>query len=298
MVRLLSFTLYGADRLYCHGAIRNAELAPEVYPGWCVRFAVDDTVPVDVRDRLRALGADVVPMTKSLGPEYPKFRRFLVAADPAVERFACRDADSRLNVREKAAVDEWIASGVPFHAMRDSVHHDRRMMGGMWGGMGGLLPDIAARIDAWGRFERWGDSDLFMSEIVWPLVRDRLLVHDSVGHFGDGRPFPSHPPLTGTCYVGEIVPVDRPPLDTWREIGVLRDRVATLHAELARRDAENVAAQAEIARQLEARRMVEAEVAQARSPKGTRTREPAPANRSLLRRVLAGFERRVRSTEE
>ncbi len=30
-----------------------------------------------------------------------------------------RDADSRLNVREKAAVDAWIASGRPFHVMRD-----------------------------------------------------------------------------------------------------------------------------------------------------------------------------------
>jgi len=289
-VPLLSFSLYGADRLYCHGAIRNAELAPEIYPGWRVRFAVDDTVPVAVLDRLRALGAEIGVMQKRLGPEYGKFWRFFVAADAGVDRFVCRDADSRLNVREKAAVDAWVASGKPFHVMRDSAHHHRPMMGGLWGGFGGSIADIEARVDAWGRYERWGDSDRFLSEEIWPLVRDRMLCHDSVGHFDDGVPFPPHPPLVGTCYVGEIVPVDRSPLDVWREVGVLRDQIAMLHAELARREAENVAAQAEIARQLEARALVEAEMARRAEAERTAAAEP-----SLLRRVLAQIERRARS---
>jgi hypothetical protein len=278
-VNLLSFSLYGSDPLYCHGAIRNAELAPQVYPGWVVRFAVDDSVPAEVLARLRALGCEVVVMRKSLGPQYGKFWRFLVAGDPTIDRFACRDADSRVNVREKAAVDEWIASGEPFHLMRDSVHHDRRMMGGMWGGRGGAIPDIEQRVDAWGCYQRWGDSDRFMSEIIWPLVAARALCHDSNDHFGDARPFPPHPPLVGTCYVGEIVPVHRPPLDTWREIGLLRDQVVTLHGEIAHRDAEIAAAQAEIGRQAAAREAVTAELTRIRSA------EVRPW-RSLLRRVL------------
>jgi hypothetical protein len=122
--------------------------------------------------------------------------------------------------------------------MRDSVFHDRRMMGGMWGGVGGTLSDITARIDAWGQYERWGDSDRFLSEIVWPLIAECSVCHDSSDHFGDARPFPVHPPLEGTCYVGEIVPVDRRPLDVWREVGVLRDQVTTLHREIAQRDAQ------------------------------------------------------------
>jgi len=248
-VNVLSFSLYGADPLYCRGAVRNAELAPRIYPGWVVRFAVDDCVPLQVLDQLRSLGCEIVVMQKSLGPEYGKFWRYLVAADPSIERFTCRDADSRLNVREKAAVDEWIASGEPFHVMRDSFFHRRkRMMGGMWGGVGGALPDIAERIDAWGRYERWGDSDGFMSEIVWPLVADRCICHDSSNHFGDARSFPAHPMLDRTCHVGEIVPVDRPPLDVWREVGVLRDHLLYKEAEIARRDAEIDALRAELAR--------------------------------------------------
>jgi hypothetical protein len=250
-VNLLSFSLYGSEPLYCRGAIRNAELAPRIYPGWVVRYFVDRSVPDEVIERLRALGCEIVVMEKSLGPDYGKFWRFTVAADPSVERFACRDADSRLNVREKVAVDEWIASGAAFHVMRDSIYHRNRVLGGMWGGFGGAIPDIERRIDEWGRFERWGDSDSFLSEAVWPLIADRCLCHDSWGHFPDVRPFPPHPPLEGTSYVGEIVPVDRPPLDVWREVGVLRDRVVCSQAEIERRDMEIAALQAEATRQRE-----------------------------------------------
>lgn len=294
-MRLLSFSLYGADPLYCRGAIRNAELAPHFYPGWTVRFAVDRSVPAAVLDELRARGCEIVVMERSLGPEYGKFWRFLAVGDPAIERFACRDADSRLNAREQAAVAAWLESGKPFHVMRDSMHHARRIMGGMWGGVGGAIPDIAARIDAWGRYERWGDSDAFLSQVVWPLIADRVLCHDSTNHFGDAEEFPPHPPLEGTCYVGEIVPVDRPPLDVWREVGVLRDQIVRLHGEIARREEEMIAAQAELARQAAALGELQSELRR-RTP----TVAPPPPNGpgapslALLRRWLARLERRRR----
>lgn len=259
-VNVLSFSLYGAAPIYCEGAVRNAELAPRVYPGWVVRVYVDRSVPEYVVDRLAALGCDVVIVdADSRGPEHGKFWRFAVAADPTVARFVCRDADSRLNAREKAAVDAWIASGATFHVMRDSIHHRKRMLGGMWGGIGNAIPDMPARIDGWADFATWGDSDRFLCERVWPLVADRCLVHDSWGHFDGIQPFPPHAPLDGTSYVGEIVPLDRAEFDVWREVGVLKDRTVCLEAEVAQRDVE---------------------IARLRS------------NRPLWRRVVARIERR------
>jgi hypothetical protein len=51
------------------------------------------------------------------------FWRFLVADDPTVDRYIIRDADSRLNMREKLAIDEWIASGKKIHILRDHPNH-------------------------------------------------------------------------------------------------------------------------------------------------------------------------------
>ena len=36
--RVISFALYGSDRKYTYGAIKNVELAKLYYPGWICRF--------------------------------------------------------------------------------------------------------------------------------------------------------------------------------------------------------------------------------------------------------------------
>lgn len=81
-------------------------------------------------------------MEPDSGPLHRLFWCFLVSDDPTVSHFLCRDAFSRLNSREKAAVDAWIASGLPFHAMRDHIMHTDPMLAGMWGGLAGVLPPM------------------------------------------------------------------------------------------------------------------------------------------------------------
>jgi hypothetical protein len=156
---------------------------------------------------------------------YGKFWRFKVAEDPSIGRFAIRDCDSRLNSREKAAVDEWLTSSFSFHIMRDSIHHNKHMHGGMWGGIGGRIKNMQELVDGWGRYHKWGDNDEFVAQRIYPLVAGDCLVHDSWGHFPDARPFPQHTALDGTSYVGEIVPIDRSKFDVWRRVGELEDQL-------------------------------------------------------------------------
>jgi len=181
-------------------------------------------VPQHYEAELAAKGSEIVKVKKKpLGPMYGRYWRMWVAADSQVDRFIIRDVDSRLNSRERAAVDEWISSGKSFHIMRDSVHHRTRALAGMWGGNRGKLPNIAELIDGWGQFDRLGQADRFVSDILFPLMQDDYICHDGSGHFVDGRPFPPHPPLNGTRYVGEIVEVDGPPIDIWRQSAELEN---------------------------------------------------------------------------
>jgi len=46
-----------------------------------------------------------------------------VASDPAVDRYIVRDVDSRLNARDRIAVEDWIHSSYPAHILRDHVNH-------------------------------------------------------------------------------------------------------------------------------------------------------------------------------
>jgi hypothetical protein len=200
-VNLISLSLWGTSELYIQGAICNARLASSMYPGWALRVYCSPDVPV--LDLLRSLGVDVriVPPSPGYGG---LFWRFLPAADPAFEHVIVRDADSRLNVREKAAVDAWIASGRPFHVMRDHPQHRHTpMLAGMWGCRGGVLPDMPDRIARFARGVVKHTDTTFLREEIWPLVKDRALVHTSVPEPLGGDPFPPHSPFDG--FVGEIV---------------------------------------------------------------------------------------------
>ena len=137
--RVISFGLYGDDPRYTKGAIRNAELRDTYFPGWTLRFYVDGTVPSDVINELEGLGSEIVKDNGLKAGVGGMFWRFLVADDEGVDRWIIRDADSRLNARDRLAVEEWIESGVCVHSVRDHPNHKRALNGGMWGGKKGCV---------------------------------------------------------------------------------------------------------------------------------------------------------------
>jgi hypothetical protein len=188
---LISMSLFGQQEKYLNGALENARIARHIYPGWTLRYYVDSTVPTPVVKQLRQLNAEVMIMPNGEGM-YGLFWRFLAADDPGFARWMIRDADSRLNYRERRAVDEWIASGLPFHTMRDHPGHLRPIMGCAFGGIRGALPNMERMITAWPKKGKYADDESMLAEVVYPMVKDSMLVHDSFAkQFTEKiRPFP------------------------------------------------------------------------------------------------------------
>jgi tetratricopeptide (TPR) repeat protein len=207
---VVCFSLWGAQEKYTFSAVLNAKLAPTIYPGWVARFYCDETVPSVILDALRDYGAEVVMIAKDPRPNLALLWRFIACDDPMVGYFVCRDCDSVINTREKAAVDEWIASGEPFHVMRDHPEHAELIMAGMWGGVAGLLPDLSkAAVDYYERHvnrNRWVDQD-FLRDRVWPAIKNYCLVHDDFYAMGgDARRFPEGAVLPPGQHVGGYQP--------------------------------------------------------------------------------------------
>lgn len=206
-MNVISFSLYGTAEKYWVGMLENIRLAPYIYPDWEVWIYADSLN----HHRLERAGYkgkqfSLPDNSKHLG----LFWRFCSAFHSEVDRAIIRDADSRLNWREKAAVDEWITSGKPFHIMRDHVDHTLPIMGGMWGYVksSNAIPNFFENLQAWKDHEMDGDQK-FLTQHVWPLVREKCIAHDSfpdrkVERYGahDIRPFPPHLP-TQTNFVGE-----------------------------------------------------------------------------------------------
>jgi hypothetical protein len=107
------------------------------------------------------------------------FWRFYVLSDPDVVRFIVRDPDSRLTVRDRECVTEWINSKELFHVIRDHPHHGIPIMGAMWGSVNGFIsPELIEAYKEQKKATPFNEDQLFLREMVWPHVRDYTLAHD------------------------------------------------------------------------------------------------------------------------
>lgn len=208
--QIIAFSLWGALPLYVEGAIGNVAAARQHYPGWVCRFYCDDSVPAEARARLVEEGAELVLQPRPAAPFEGLFWRFAVSDDPEVARFLVRDCDSRPGAREAAAVRAWIDSGADFHLMRDSLYHAELILAGMWGGVAGLLPPVSAALPVW-REKRFAAinakvaDQLYLRDIVWPLIEGRTCAHDSAYGFAGAHPFPDGALAQGELPVAQRV---------------------------------------------------------------------------------------------
>jgi protein O-GlcNAc transferase len=220
--KLISFTLWGKDPMYTVGAVKNAILQKEMYPGWVCRFYVDDTVPKETLDQLHKLGCELAykPRTED---HLASFWRFEPMLDKSVSYFIVRDVDARLDDRESKAVDQWIASGLPVHIIRDHPNHTHVMMGGTWGAVPGVIPSFEQDFNRylsnlprnWELFREqkfFNYDQIFLKECVWPHIKDCHIAHDEfVRHTGKEISFPvkrnSDTHFVGQKYTADDTPV-------------------------------------------------------------------------------------------
>jgi len=206
MKNIVSFSLWGNNTLYLNGAVKNVTAYAELFPEWKCRFYHDDSVPEDIVQQLKNLGAELYkckPLPDVLG----MYWRFLAIDDPTINYCMIRDADSLPTMREKYAVNEWIDSGQPFHIMRDNESHTTAILGGMWGCVSGLIkPSMKEHISSWFTILKpvqseqgklfHGTDQMFLESIIWPKIKNTHIAHIRPGmpqlvYTGAEYPFPT-----------------------------------------------------------------------------------------------------------
>lgn len=151
-------------------------------------------------ETLIKLGVKLHPM--GLPWKQRMFYRLLIHDVPGVDRYLIRDADSRISMRERRCVDEWIKSCAILHTIHDHPYHIRPIQGGMFGIWRSqfepdMLPLIVANRPG-PMIDRWGMDEDFLEQAVWPLVRHSVCEH------GRSNPIIDHDPDDPQAFIGEI----------------------------------------------------------------------------------------------
>jgi protein O-GlcNAc transferase len=182
MKKVISFSLWGNNPTYNIGAIKNAESAKEIYPDFeCWFYIHKDTVPQETIDALNSFtNTKIIFKTGDLTNENckPRMWRYEAIDNSEVEIVLSRDTDTRILMREKLAVDEWLSSNTIFHIMRDHPHHNFSILAGMFGTK--KIPEIpnwTNIINSYNKTDnRMYDQD-FLRDYVYPKIINNSTIH-------------------------------------------------------------------------------------------------------------------------
>lgn len=203
---VIAFSIWGRMPRYLDGALANARVIPYLYPGWTARFYTDGSPPPGFVEQLRSLGAQVVMVEDQPAASHGLFWRFLVEEDEDVDLYLVRDCDSVVNIKERWAVADWLSRGRAFHVLRDHPAHCELVLAGLWGAHRGNIGDMKAKIAA---FLARPHGSLptadqhFTRQILWPIVQNDLVVHDSWFGFGDPSRYSPDFDLPSTMHIGQ-----------------------------------------------------------------------------------------------
>ena len=186
MKRVIAFTLYGSNPRYTVGAVKNAALAAKIYPEFIVRFYVGSDVPHATITTIGIMPNVELFKVDGYDGQFTNSWRFLAFSDPDVEIAIMRDADARITVRERLAVNEWLQSGLAYHSMKDhpTGHAAWPINAGMWGGYtSGIknMHEIMQHFRSGKETKSFASDQVFLSRHVAPIVYKNMLIHETFG---------------------------------------------------------------------------------------------------------------------
>ncbi|MGI9277654.1 MAG: tetratricopeptide repeat protein [Endozoicomonas sp.] len=219
--KVISFSLWGNNTRYLHGALRNVLLAPDIYSGWELWLYVDNSVPEFYRNLLQSLGGKLILQEDNQSLKEKLCWRFKVVNAECVGYFLIRDADSVISVREYNAVQAWIESDKWFHIIRDWWTHTDLVLAGLWGGVAGVLPDIREMLVGYNptNVETPNIDQWFLRDELWSYLKTSCLIHDrcfkQVGASPLPGPLPSDNFHVGCCEASQRPDFQKKMLEPW-----------------------------------------------------------------------------------
>lgn len=206
MAKVVSFALWGTNKVYNDGLIENVNLVKELLPGFKVVVYCTPEVTILQRD-LKDVDVRVI---RDHPPDFSFIKwRYEPMFDGGIDICLVRDSDSRITKREVRFINEWLESGLPFHIMRDSPSHRSKIMGGMFGVRGGFVKHLRDPFREYiGRNKKYGIDEEALAEIIYPHVCQTALYHLSES----SKIFPleknvkyTMPPSDSEPFIGEVI---------------------------------------------------------------------------------------------
>jgi hypothetical protein len=180
-MKIISYSIFGKEKWYRNGLIKNIEIAEKLFPDWLVKvYACSNIDDSYLRQISNYRNVELIVQKEN----YP-FEGFLWRMLPMQEGHEAvivRDVDTRLFLRDKNLVEDWLKLNFKYHLIRDNPGSNNLILAGSWGGKEPKL-DIENKFHIWreGYIKNKNslylyDND-FLRKHVYAFIRHNLIVY-------------------------------------------------------------------------------------------------------------------------
>jgi len=176
MVKSFTFSLWGDNPKYGIGAIRNAQLALKLFPEWNCIFYYDNTVPKFYINILKEFSnTSLVKVEDNSFGAFWRFENMFETGDVILSR----DTDSRLSMREKILIDNWLETNYNFMVIRDHHnHYEFPILAGMWGKKNTVIPRPIKEVMNEFRFvKQYTIDQIFLRDVLWQHIMAQTAIY-------------------------------------------------------------------------------------------------------------------------
>lgn len=169
MNKIIAISVWGNNPRYSVGAIRNAELAKELFPDWKVRIYHDTEVnSIHIEELKNFQNVELIDFSPLSNIIAPCFWRFYSLFESKDNITLIRDSDSRLSKREQKYVNNWLISDEKYFIIRDHVrHYDFPMLAGMWGYKGHMQTSFYDNMIKYAKNNFYTVDQIYLREVIW-----------------------------------------------------------------------------------------------------------------------------------
>lgn len=178
--KIFSFCLYGSEKKYCLGMLKNLQQIKEYYPDFETYIHMGNDVPDDYVNKIKEFQkVKIIPydLTGAVLMTY----RFFSIDDEDVSIMLLRDADSRITERCRWVINDFLNSYYKVFTIRDHRYHTSDLMAGQ-SGFKNVKPSFKHVYEKeWGKIsKKYWDDKLFLNFATYYRYMEEFVVYTDI----------------------------------------------------------------------------------------------------------------------
>ena len=177
-MKIISYSLFGNQKIYRFSLLKNIELAKELLPDWKLRIHICSSIDKQFVEKCKKSNTEVIVKFRNFEHEQWLWR--FLPMEENHEVVIVRDVDTRIFNRDINLINDWLKTDFKFHIVRENVGSHWPIMAGLWGGKKPSLK-ISDKFEKWakGRVKNMNyiNDQTFLAKYVYPQIRKNLVVY-------------------------------------------------------------------------------------------------------------------------